>query len=95
VPALKASSTLRPANALVRASTIVVDAARRRSAGRLPAAAGGKERAVGGAFHRDFQIGFIEHDPRILAAHLELTILHRPRCNAGRSDLLAGDNGGK
>ena len=37
-----------------------------------------------------FEIGVVEHDQRILAAHLELELLHRSRRDAGRGDLAAG-----
>ncbi len=56
-----------------RADEAVVDALRHDEArGRRAALAGGEEGAVGGAFHRRLQIGVVEDDQRVLAAHLQL-----------------------
>ena len=69
----------------------VVDALRHDQPRRGRAAlAGGEERAVDGAFDRDLQVGVVEHDQRVLAAHLELELLHRLARDAGRGDLPAG-----
>ena len=56
--------------------------------GRRAALAGGKERAVDRAFHCHLQVSIVENNKRILAAHLKLKFLHRPRRNTGRRDLM-------
>ena len=52
------------------------------------ALAGGEEGAVDGAVDRDVEVGVVEHDERVLAAHLELELAHvldaRPRPRACR-----------
>ena len=52
------------------------------------ALAGREERAVDRAFDGDVEVGVVEHDERVLAAHLELEFLHA--CDAGGGDALAG-----
>ncbi len=39
-----------------------------------------------------FEIRVVQHDQRILAAHFELKLLHRPRGDAGRATFLAGSH---
>ena len=67
-----------------RLDEAVVDAGLHDQArGRGAALAGGEEGAVDGAFDRDLQVGVVEHDERVLAAHLELHLLHRLGRDAG------------
>ena len=51
---------------------------------------GGEERAIRGAFHGNPEIGIVEHDKRILAAHFELHLLHRRGGDAGSCDAPPG-----
>ena len=46
------------------------------------ALAGREEGAVDGAFDRRLEVGVVEHDHRVLAAHFELELLHRARPQA-------------
>ena len=76
---------------VMRVDEAVVDAVGHDQArGRRAALAGGEEGAVDGAFDRDLQVGVVEHDQRVLAAHLELHLLHRIGADAGCGDLAAG-----
>ncbi|MGY3104025.1 hypothetical protein ACVWW7_000652 [Bradyrhizobium sp. LM6.9] len=59
------------------------DQARRSSA----ALAGREIGAVDGDLDGGLEIGVVEHDQRVLAAHLELELLHRVREHAGLRDL--------
>ena len=71
-----------------RVDEAVVDALRHDQArGGRAALAGREEGAVGGALDRDLQIGVVEHDERVLAAHLELHLLHRRRRRAACATL--------
>jgi hypothetical protein len=55
---------------------------------RRAALAGREERAVGRAFDGDGEVGIVEHDEWILAAHFELEFLHAGHARGG--DALAG-----
>ena len=92
MPALSASSTTSAFHALGHGvDEAVVDALGHDQArGGRAALAGREEGAVDGAFDRDLEIGVVEHDQRILAAHLELHLLHRVGRDAGCATLRAG-----
>ncbi|MNU75126.1 hypothetical protein D3C71_646470 [compost metagenome] len=73
----------------------VVDAVLHDQAARRGAAlSGGEEAAVQGDGHRPLQVGVVQHDQRVLAAHLQLhprLTLHRPFGHAGADGLRAGE----
>ena len=90
VPFLRASSTFSVFMLLGhRSDEAVVDAfGDDQARGRRAALAGGEEAAVQRRVHRDVQVGVVEHDHRILAAHLQLELGHAR--DAGLRDALAG-----
>ena len=54
------------------------------------ALAGREKGALHRAFDGDLEVGVIQHDERVLAAHFELDLLHRVAGDAGGRDLAAG-----
>ena len=57
---------------------------------------GREKRAIDGGFHGGFQVGIIEHDQRVFAAHFQLHFFHRRDLDASRRHFAAGrDRTGK